>query len=72
MAALSKGDSVKVVKVPSGPSVLGRNPRVGDTATIRYVLGGVGILYVAERVAPTGKREWLCEFVPGDLELVER
>ena len=37
-----------------------------------YVLKGEGILYVAERVAANGTREWLCEFPPGDLELVER
>jgi hypothetical protein len=49
----------------------GRTPHVGETATIRYVLQGVGILYVAERVASNGTREWLCEFLPGDLQRVE-
>jgi hypothetical protein len=72
MAEFSKGDTVRVVKVPFGASVEGRKPQVGETATIRHVLKGVGILYVAERVGSNGTREWLCEFPPGDLELVER
>jgi len=72
VAEFSKGDTVRVVQVPFGTSVEGRKPRVGETATIRHVLKGEGILYVAERVAANGTREWLCEFVPGDLERVER
>ena len=72
MAELSKGDIVRVVKVTLGSSVGGRKPRVGETATIRHVLKGVGILYVAEHLTSNGTREWLCEFAPGDLERVER
>jgi len=72
MAELSKGDIVRVVKVTLGSSVGGRKPRVGETATIRHVLKGVGVLYVAERIASDGTREWLWEFPLGDLELVER
>ena len=71
MAALSRGDTVRVVKITFGSSVEGRKPNVGETATIRHVLEGNGILYVAERVVSAGKREWLCEFAPGDLERVE-
>jgi len=72
MAEFSKGDTVRVVKVTLGSSVEGRMPREGETATIRYVLTGAGTLYVAERVGADGKRDWLCEFVSGDLERVER
>jgi hypothetical protein len=72
MADLSKGDTVRVVRITFASSVQGRTPRVGETATVRHVLKGVGILYVAERVAADGTREWLCEFPPGDLERVER
>jgi len=72
MAKLSQGDTVRVVKTTFGSSVEGRKPKIGETATIRHVLEGVGILYVAERIASNGTREWLCEFAPGDLERVER
>jgi hypothetical protein len=71
MAELSQGDTVRVVKTTFGYSVEGRRPKIGETATIRHVMVGMGILYVAERIASTGTREWLCEFVPGDLERVE-
>jgi hypothetical protein len=71
MAEFSKGDTVRVVKVPFGASVEGRKPQVGETATIRHVRRGVGILYATERVGSNGMREWLCEFAPGDVERVE-
>jgi hypothetical protein len=71
MAEFSKGDAVRVVKTTFRWTVDGRRPRVGETATIRHVLKGAGILYVAARVAADGTREWLCEFAPGDLELVK-
>jgi hypothetical protein len=72
LAELSRGDTVRVVKVTFGSSVEGRKPQIGEAGTIRHVLEGIGILYVAERIAANGTREWLCEFAPGDLELVKR
>jgi hypothetical protein len=72
MVILSKGDTVRVVRTTFGWSVQGRTPNIGETATIRHVLKGVGILYVAEHLTSNGTREWLCEFAPGDLERVER
>jgi len=71
MANFSKGDAVRVLKTTFRWTVHGRSPRVGETATIRHVLRGIGILYVAERVGSNCMREWLCEFAPGDLEPVK-
>jgi hypothetical protein len=71
MPTLAKGDAVRVVRLTFGWHVDGRKPRVGETATIRYVLKGVETLYLAERIGADGMREWLCEFAPGDLEVVD-
>jgi hypothetical protein len=66
---LRKGERVRILNGPlGGAPVVGRMPRLGETGTIRHVLKGVGILYVVERLAADGSREWLCEFAEGDLE----
>jgi hypothetical protein len=71
MPTFAKGDTVRVVRLTFGWHLKGRKPRVGETATIRYFLKGVETLYLAERIGADGAREWLCEFAPDDLELVE-
>jgi hypothetical protein len=65
-----KGEVVTILHRPLGGwAILGRMPQLGETGTIRHVLKGVGVIYVVDRRADDGSREWLCEFAEGDVEL---
>ena len=59
-------DVVRILYIhrPSRESVL---PRVGDTATIVFVLGD-GAAYILESVESDGMTRWLAEFERGDLD----
>ena len=68
---------VRVVCVPSranafSPLVCNRSPRVGDTGAVVEVYSDPNEAYCVEAVLPDGRTEWLADFLPDELETVER